>query len=143
MADTADENDNGQLPTAPTRKVKNPETFRERAIKASEQSLQPDRRSRLRNVASRPAQPVASAARRVGQNKRLRQISKPFRLLGRIIFPKYFRNSYRELRQVKWPDRSESRQLTFAVLAFAVVFGILIAIVDYGLDKLFREVLLK
>ena len=143
MADTADQKNSSKNPAAPIRKVKNPETFRERALKASEQSQQPDRRSRLRSVAGRPAKPVVGAARRVGQNKVARIIAKPFRLLGKILFPKYFRNSYRELRQVQWPDRRESRQLTFAVLAFAIVFGILVAGVDYGLDKLFRGVLLK
>ena len=143
MADSANAENNGKTPAKPTRTVKNPETFRERAIKASEQSQQPDRRSRLRSVAGKPARPVAKAARRMSQNKAAYIISKPFRLLGKILFPKYFRNSYRELRQVAWPNRRESRQLTFAVLAFAVVFGIVIAIVDYGLDKLFREVLIK
>lgn len=143
MADPADAKESGRDSASPTRKVKNPETFRERALKASEQSQQPDRRSRLRSVAGKPAKPIAGVVRRVGQNKLSQTIGKPFRLLGRILFPMYFRNSYRELRQVQWPNRSESRQLTFAVLAFAVVFGILVAIVDYGLDKLFREVLLK
>lgn len=63
--------------------------------------------------------------------------------VGRFVLPKYFRNSYRELRQVTWPDRKQTVRLTFAVIAFATVFGIAIAIVDYGLDKLFREILLK
>ena len=143
MADTADTKDTGSTTNAPNRTVKNPETFRERAVKASEQNQQPDRRSRLRSVAVRPAQPVAAAARRVGQNKVVRTVGKPVGFLGRLLFPKYFRNSYRELRQVAWPDRHESRQLTFAVLAFAIVFGILVAVVDFGLDKLFRGVLLK
>ncbi len=143
MADPADAKKSGQDAAKPTRTVKNPETFRERALKASEQSQQPDRRSRLRSVAGKPAKPIASAVRRVGQNKVSRVISQPFRFIGRLIFPKYFRNSYRELLQVQWPDRSESRQLTFAVLAFAVVFGVIVAIVDFGLDKLFRGVLLK
>lgn len=143
MAESAKAKDDGKKPVAATRIVKNPETFRERAIKASEQSQQPDRRSRLRSVAGKPAQPMAKAARRVSQNKAARIIAKPFQLLGRILFPKYFRNSYRELRQVAWPNRTESRQLTFAVLAFAFVFGVIVAIVDYGLDKLFRGVLLK
>lgn len=125
------------------RKVKNPETFRERAVKASEQSLQPSRRSRFGSAAARPARPVVGAARKVGNNKAAQIVAKPFRLLGRVLFPKYFRNSYRELRQVKWPDSRESRQLTFAVLAFAIVFGVLVAVVDFGLDKLFRGVLLK
>lgn len=62
--------------------------------------------------------------------------------VGRFIIPKYFRNSWQELRQVSWPDRRQTVRLTFAVMAFATVFGIAIAIVDYGLDKLFRELLL-
>ena len=143
MADTAEkkENENSSVPAS--RKVKNPETFRERALKASEQSLQPDRRSRIRSAAAKPTRPLVGAARRAGKSSVARTATKPLRLLGRVIFPKYFRNSYRELRQVQWPDFRESRQLTFAVLAFATVFGVLVAVVDYGLDKLFRGVLLK
>lgn len=63
--------------------------------------------------------------------------------VGRFLTPNYFRNSWQELRQVTWPDRMQTVRLTFAVIAFATVFGIAIAIVDYGLDKLFRELLLK
>lgn len=63
--------------------------------------------------------------------------------VGRFLVPKYFRNSWAELRQVTWPDRMQTVRLTFAVIAFATVFGVVIAIVDFGLDKLFREVLLK
>ncbi|MDL2342180.1 MAG: preprotein translocase subunit SecE [Patescibacteria group bacterium] len=143
MADKADAKDSSKVAATSTRKVKNPETFRERALKASEQSQQPDRRSRIRSVAGKPARPIAGIAKKASGNKVLRVLAKPFRLLGRILFPKYFRNSYRELRQVQWPDRRESRQLTFAVLAFAFVFGAFVAILDFGLDKLFRGVLLK
>jgi preprotein translocase SecE subunit len=48
-----------------------------------------------------------------------------------------------ELRLVTWPNWKQSRQLTFAVLVFAVIFGAAIAVVDYGLDKVFRNILLK
>ncbi|MBC7708110.1 preprotein translocase subunit SecE [Polaromonas sp.] len=143
MADTSNKNDDGKTPVTSTRKVKNPETFRERAIKASEQSQQPDRRSRIRSVAGKPARPLVGAARKAGQNKAVRIIATPLRLLGLILVPKYIRNSYRELKQVQWPNWRESRQLTFAVLAFAFVFGVFVAVLDYGLDKLFRGVLLK
>jgi preprotein translocase SecE subunit len=47
-----------------------------------------------------------------------------------------------ELRQVTWPDRKQSRQLTLAVVMFATVFGIVVAILDYGLDKAFKKVFL-
>lgn len=65
------------------------------------------------------------------------------RLLGRIIFPRYFRDSWHELRLVTWPNRRQSWRLTYAVIIFSVIFGGLVAIVDYGLDKLFKELILK
>lgn len=67
----------------------------------------------------------------------------PLRFLGRILVPRYFRNSWKELRQVAWPSRRESFQLTGAVIIFALFFGLAIALVDFGLDKLFKQVLLK
>ncbi|HEY8999108.1 MAG TPA: preprotein translocase subunit SecE [Candidatus Saccharimonadales bacterium] len=68
---------------------------------------------------------------------------KPVRFLAKILLIMYVINSWRELKQVTWPTRRESRRLTTAVVLFAIVFGFLIAVVDYGLDKLFKEVLLK
>lgn len=68
---------------------------------------------------------------------------KPFRILGFILVPPYFRNSWKELRQVTWPTFRVSLRLSFAVIVFAIVFGCLVALLDYGLDKLFKQVLLK
>lgn len=65
------------------------------------------------------------------------------RLLSKILLFNYFRTSWHELRQVTWPGRKETLQLTFAVFIFAISFGLLIAVVDYGLSKLFQEVLLR
>lgn len=73
----------------------------------------------------------------------LRPVGRVIRTIGRFIVPRYFRNSFRELRQVTWPNRRESWRLTSAVLFFSVIFGVIVAAVDFGLDKLFKEVLLK
>lgn len=62
--------------------------------------------------------------------------------IGRLIVPSYFRNSWKELRNVSWPDRRTTIKLTFAVIVFAVVFAVLVAVIDYGLDKLFRALIL-
>ena len=83
-----------------------------------------------------PFRPVGRLFKKLGRLK-------PFRILGYILLPKYFRNSWKELRQVTWPKRREARQLTTAVIIFAALFGVMIAAVDYGLDKLFKQVLLK
>jgi preprotein translocase SecE subunit len=65
------------------------------------------------------------------------------RMIGRALGFSYFRNSWKELKQVTWLSRKESLRLTSAVIVFSVLFGILVAVVDYGLDKLFKQVLLK
>lgn len=69
--------------------------------------------------------------------------TKPLRFLGRVLGFSYVRSSWQELKLVTWPTRREGMRLTSAVIIFSVIFGALIAIVDYGLDKLFRQLLLK
>ncbi len=65
------------------------------------------------------------------------------RFIGRILGFKYVRDSWRELRTVTWPSLPESLRLTTAVIIFAIVFGLFVTVVDYGLDKVFRQFLLK
>lgn len=133
MADTTTPEDSKQ-----PRRARREETLRERTASAEAKAADPKPR-RLRtttNGIARPLKPVGKAAKRLGRFK-------PMRIIGLVLVPPYFRNSWRELRQVTWPSGRESRRLTLAVIIFAVVFGILIALVDFGLDKLFKQVLLK
>jgi preprotein translocase SecE subunit len=118
------------------RQVKNPETFRERAVKASESDNKPERISKVKTSGGKLLRPAAAPFKKAARFK-------PLRIIGKIIFPAYFRNSWQELRKVTWPNWKQSRQLTTAVLIFAIIFGAIIALVDYGLDKVFRDILLK
>jgi preprotein translocase SecE subunit len=85
---------------------------------------------------------LRSGLRRTGNLK----IWKPFKVVGRFLskylIPPYFKNSWRELQMVTWPDRKQTRDLTFAVILFSIVFGAIVALVDFGLDKLFKKVIL-
>ncbi|MDB5170745.1 MAG: Protein translocase subunit SecE [Candidatus Saccharibacteria bacterium] len=132
---------------AKKRIVKNPETFRERAIKASETGDIPKRSARLKAAAGKATkpvlQPVGKASGKVFGLKPFLLLRKPLRIVGKILVPVYVRNSWGELRLVVWPSWKESRDLTFAVLVFAIIFGVIVAAVDFGLDRLFRDVLLK
>ena len=71
--------------------------------------------------------------------------NKPGRFLNkrRSFVPRYFIDSWKELKLVTWPNRKTTWQLTFAVFMFAFIFGALITVVDYGLDKVFKAVLVK
>lgn len=62
--------------------------------------------------------------------KFIRVITKPFRAFGR-----YLRDSWGELRQVRWPSRKATWKLTLAVIVYC---GILITII-MGLDLVFTE----
>lgn len=68
---------------------------------------------------------------------------KPLRFLAKVFGFTYIYRSWKELKYVTWPSLRESLRLTSAVIIFSVIFGAIIAVVDYGLDKLFKQVLLK
>ena len=118
------------------RLVKKAETVREKAEKAVESSKQPRRLHTTKRRAAAPFRLIGKGGAKLGKYKF-------FRIIGLILFPPYFRNSWKELRQVTWTKPKESFRLTFAVISFALVFGVVVAVLDYGLDKVFKELLLK
>lgn len=133
---------------AKVRRVKKVETVRERAARTPVQT-----QKRSRRVAAKAASPFKAFGRFLGHVLRpLRFLlwpfkTKPMRLLGRILssilFLRFFRSAWKEVRTVTWPDRRQTWNLTFAVFMFALVFGLIISLVDLGLNKIFRALLLK
>ncbi len=122
------------------RVIKRSPSVREKAVSQSA-NPKPKRRV-LHSTAGQLSRPI----------RRLAPIAKPFkakplrftaRVIGFILWPPFFRGAWNELRQVTWPNRNETWRLTAAVFVFALIFGLLIAITDYGLDNLFRKVILK
>ncbi|HSX47867.1 MAG TPA: preprotein translocase subunit SecE [Patescibacteria group bacterium] len=131
-------------PQSKKRKVKDPESFRQKALR--EKSGQAEKRkltSSFKVYLSKLFSPIANLFRKIAKQKAFRPFVKPVKLIFKIIFPKYFRSSLKELKLVTWPTLKQSRQLTFAVLIFAIIFGASIALLDLGLDKIFRNILLK
>jgi preprotein translocase SecE subunit len=63
---------------------------------------------------------------RFTRNPLTKLIAKIGRLILKVlrwIIPNYFIDSWREVRLVTWPSRSETWRLTSAVFIFAIVFG--------------------
>jgi preprotein translocase SecE subunit len=126
------------------------ETVRERAEKAQAEIIEakPTKKHRAGRIASSPFRGIGwlghqAPFKQIGHGLRWFFTLAPFRFLAKILGFRYVRDSWRELKLVTWPTRKQSRQLTVAVIIFSVIFGGLIAIVDYGLDKLFKEVILR
>ncbi len=130
------------------RVIKKSETVREKRAKAA--GAKPKQR-RVKQAARKANGPIKAVGRTV--TRILRPLSfllwpfrtKPMRFVGRILYKVlgigYFVNSWKELRQVEWPSRSETAKLTLAVFVFAFAIAGFIAILDYGLDKVFKQLL--
>lgn len=57
------------------------------------------------------------------------------------IIGDYFKNAVAELKQVHWPDRKSAWAMTGAVIFFTGFFVILIIILDYLFEMLFKIIL--
>lgn len=64
------------------------------------------------------------------------RVPKPLGLIGG-----YFKGSWVELKQVRWPTRQATWSLTGAVLAFTAFFVVLILLLDAGFKLLFEKIL--
>lgn len=142
MADkTPDEKPEETLPAQPTdskakRRLRPAPTVREQSEKAAARADRPRRRGVIGKVLGAPFRLIARIFRPLGRFK-------VFRIIGYIFVPPFFRNAWKELRLVTWPDFRQTRDLTFAVLIFSIIFGAIVAVTDYGLDKVFRKVILN
>ncbi len=119
----------------------------------SEQDASKAPKRTLRKTAKSASRPFKAVGRFIAKIARpFRFLLRPFktrpvrfvgRILHKVLFISYFKGAWKEVRQVSWPGRRETWQLTFAVFVFAFVFGAMITIVDYGLDKIFKKLILE
>jgi preprotein translocase SecE subunit len=132
----SDSNDAPKRKRRVLRPVTEPSTLREKSEQAQAKSDKPARFGSQRLALGAPFRFVGRLFRPLGRFRLIRAV-------GYIVFPPYFRNSWKELRLVTWPNRTQTRRLTFAVIIFSLIFGGIVAAVDWGFDKAFRELVLK
>ncbi len=128
--------------TPKKRQLKKQPTVRERA----EKTVGTKKTRHIRRAGTVVAKPFKSAAR-IGRKEYYLPIpdNKVGRTLNkrRKVTPSYFRKSWEEVKLVKWPSRKETIKLTIAVFLFAIFFSVLVALLDFGLDKIFKQLILK
>ena len=126
------------------RRVRKAPTIREQAEAAQAEVVKDKEPGRVRRA-------FAAIGRFLNKTRITRNpLVKILAIIGRFILkilkfliPRYFVNSFREVRLVTWPSRRETWRLTLAVFIFALVFGALVAGVDKVLDEIFKKVVLK
>ncbi len=117
-----------------------PQSIREQSATAAAKAAEPHRPSIAGKILGAPFRLIGRIFRPV-----FRYLGryKFFRVIGYILVPPYFRSAWRELRLVTWPNFRQTRDLTIAVIIFSIIFGVIVAAVDYVLDKLFRKFILN
>ena len=125
------------------KRIRKQETMREKTEKAAKDTKSPRRIKKTASAVKRPVKAALDAGKK--EYHLIPQSDtglKGFLTKSRRITPSYFRSSYKELKLVSWPNRKETWRLVFAVFLFATLFGLLITVVDFGLDKLFKQAFL-
>ena len=129
---------------APKKDTKAPKktktTMRAKAAKTRAEAVKP---KRVRKAASAAVKPISKTRKALTAEYHLTQGSRDgFFTKSRKLTPKYFRNAWKELKNVTWPGRKETWRLVLAVFIFAIAMGVSIAVLDYGLEKVLREIIL-
>ena len=78
--------------------------------------------------------------------KSVTKIDKPKKKRNKLLKPifaigGYFKGSWVELRQVRWPNRKSTWSLTLAVLLFTGLFLVMIIVLDAILNQLFNLII--
>lgn len=121
---------------------KTKETLREKSERIANESGEKKVR-RIKSTATAAGKPFKSL-HRFGQKEYYLPL--PDNKLGRFLnkkrrlTPRYFIDAFKEMRLVEWPNKRTTIRLTVAVFVFALFFGLVIALVDFGLDKVFKKV---
>ncbi len=143
----------------PKRRLKAQPTFREQTAKQDAKDKKPSKKKRLLSATLlAPLRFIGRVLKKSGKKIAQSRIAKVIRaiylsrvfipvrfivkVISKVLFVSYFVNSWKELRLVTWPDNRTTWRLTGAVLFFGIMFGLVVAGLDFVLEKGFREVLL-
>ncbi len=85
---------------------------------------------------ARKAEKAAKKAARAKENKKVFILFRPF-----VAFGRYLRDSWREIRQVRWPNRKATWKMVLAVIAYTAFFVLLISLLDLLFRWLFGIIL--
>ena len=74
--------------------------------------------------------------------KRAQSGKKPFILVRPFVYLwRYLRDSWQELRQVRWPNRKQTWKLTFAVIIYILIIALFLMVLDAILKLLFNNLI--
>ena len=86
--------------------------------------------------AAKEAKKEAKREAKANGEKKLFILFRPF-----VAFFRYIRDSWREIRQVRWPNRKATWKMVLAVLVYTALFAVIITLLDLFFTWLFSIIL--
>ncbi len=84
---------------------------------------------------------IKKAEKEIGKSKKKSE-KKPFILFRPFVaLYRYLRNSWMELRQVRWPNRKATWKMVLAVMVYTLLFVVIISLLDLFFSWLFNLIL--
>ena len=94
--------------------------------------------AKAKRLAAKRAEKELDKSTNHKQGKKVFILFRPF-----VAFFTYLRDSWREIRQVRWPNRKATWKMVLAVLIYTILFVALISLLDIFLTWLFNLILGK
>jgi preprotein translocase SecE subunit len=123
------------MPKEKTTKSKDP-SLRELVEKNLARDQASKKEPKLKLKLPKKAKKVKDPKTSKSKFKKYFRFLKIFGIFGFLISP------FREIRLVTWPDWKTTLRLTFAVVCFSVIFGIMVSLLDWGFEIIFKKVFL-
>ena len=85
---------------------------------------------------------IRNAEKKISSSKK--SDKKPFILIRPFVYlGRYLRDSWHELRQVRWPNRKTTWKMVLAVIVYTIIFVVFISLLDLFFSWLFNLILSK
>ncbi len=94
------------------------------------------KQEKLSRKEARKEAKAAKKAERAKSGKKTFILFRPF-----VAFFRYLRDSWREIRQVRWPNRKATWKMVLAVLVYTALFVVLISLLDMFFTWLFSLII--
>ncbi len=97
-----------------------------------------------KKVAKQKQKEIRKAEKKALRSEKKTDEKKPFILFRPFVYLwRYLRDSWREIRQVRWPNRKATWKMVLAVIIYTALFVVIISLLDLFFTWLFNLILGK
>lgn len=128
--------DDGPTKKKEAQKSEDTEITRKVSIKAKNSDNKKVRAKQAADAKKAEKAERKAAKKAAREGKKTFVLFRPFVAIGR-----YFRDSFREVRQVRWPDRKTTWKMTISVILYVILIAAVIMLLDVLFTFMFNKLL--